>query len=116
MAWKCHRCGNCCRVEGYVRLRSHEAALLAQAMGIPEREFVDKYTRLTRDRQCLSLVEKTDGSCVFLSDDNECGINDSKPLQCQNFPAKWNFDGYESVCQGVIQAECNKNKKEECAD
>lgn len=100
MVWKCHRCGNCCRVDGYVRLRSGEAELLAEAMGLSEREFIDKYTRLTADRQCLSLTEKQDGSCIFLSSNSTCEINDLKPVQCRNFPHTWHFRGYKELCRG----------------
>ncbi len=101
MAWKCQRCGNCCRVEGYVRLRPGEADLLAEAMELPAGEFIDKYTHLTADRQCLSLTEKQDGSCIFLLKNNTCEINDLKPAQCRNFPHKWHFSGYEELCRGL---------------
>lgn len=96
--FKCLKCGNCCRVPGYVHLRSGEAEAMGAHLGIPVDRFMAVYTRLTANRQGLSLNERADASCVFLTDDGTCRINDVKPQQCRDFPEGWNYPGYEQVC------------------
>lgn len=97
----CHRCGNCCRVEGYVLLRAGEADAIASHLDIPVREFTARYTSLTRDRRGLSLAEHADGSCVFLDGSGSCMVHASKPRQCVDFPAKWHYAGCEGICGGA---------------
>jgi len=94
----CQRCGNCCRVRGYVRLREDEIDTIADYLGLSVSDFTKSYTRVTRDRRGLSLIEHADGSCIFLRDDSLCMINDVKPAQCRDFPHVWNFAGYENLC------------------
>jgi len=91
-------CGNCCRAEGFVRITDDEVVAVASALDV-EREFlVSEFTRLHPDRRGLSLTERQDGSCVFLQSDCRCAIHEEKPQHCRDFPAKWRFEGYESVC------------------
>lgn len=47
------------------------------------------------DRRGLTLIEKPDGSCIFLEDGEPCGcrINPVKPKQCDGFPSRWSFPG-----------------------
>lgn len=99
-AFACRRCGNCCRVEGYVRLSPGEVEHMADALGLPVHGFTQRYTRLTDDRTGLSLAEKPDGSCVFLGDEG-CEVQDAKPRQCGEFPERWAFEGYASICAGM---------------
>ena len=100
--WECRRCGACCRWPGDVRLVPGEAARLAAYLGMTEREFVDRYTRLTADRKTLSLVEREDGSCIFLEGrPASCRVHEVKPRQCRAFPNGWNFPGFERVCQAA---------------
>lgn len=99
--FKCTRCGTCCQWAGYVRLKDNEIVQIAEFLDMELRDFTNKYTILTDDRQNLSLIEKDDGSCIFLNQDPpECEINQVKPLQCRNFPLIWNFEGWEKLCQG----------------
>lgn len=71
-------------------------------------EFTKRYTRLTRDRRGLSLVEREENTCIFLSQEGECGIQDVKPRQCRDFPLGWRFDGYESICAAANAGATNK--------
>ena len=66
-------------------------------------DFVERYTRLTADRSGLSLIEKADGACVFLTETRPpaCRIEAVKPRQCRDFPEKWNFPGWEKLCEGA---------------
>jgi Fe-S-cluster containining protein len=89
-------------VHGYVRLRSEEAKHIADHLDMDMTEFTHIHTRLTDDRTGLSLIERDDGSCIFLSDMARCMINEVKPRQCKDFPHAWNFKGWEQTCEGYI--------------
>ncbi len=99
-AFVCRRCGNCCRAPGYVRLRPGEGEAIAAALGIGERDFFDRCTRLTADRRGLSLTEAADGSCVFLQPDNLCRIVAAKPAQCRGYPERWHSEILDAACAG----------------
>lgn len=99
----CLRCGSCCKVSGYVRISEKENDAIASYLGMDVREFNEKFTRFTSDRPGLSLIEKDDGSCIFLSDDLSCRINSVKPAQCSKFPFTWRFKGWEDICEGAKQ-------------
>ncbi|WP_033398845.1 YkgJ family cysteine cluster protein [Desulfospira joergensenii] len=95
--FRCIRCHACCRQEGYVRLRPGEADRIARFLEMDLLSFTRKYTRLTRDRQTLSLVEKENKECIFLGNDG-CRIHEVKPGQCRDFPLKWKFSEFEKIC------------------
>jgi len=87
-----------------VKLLPGEGEKIAAYLGIPEAEFFSGMTRLSPDRQWLSLTEKTDGSCIFLTSAEgmaACRIDPVKPTQCRAFPVKWNFPGWEKLCAGA---------------
>jgi len=102
MAFRCRRCGNCCRWSGYVRLTQAEIDAIAGFLKMTPELFAERYTRLTADRTGLSLIENVDGSCVFLEESRPpaCRIEAVKPRQCRDFPEKWNFPGWEKECAG----------------
>ena len=95
----CKKCGNCCRVRGYVRLREGEIDTIAGYLGLSITDFTKSYTRVTHDRRGLSLIERSDASCIFLADDSLCAINAVKPAQCRDFPHLWHFAGYRELCE-----------------
>ena len=94
----CQRCGTCCRWPGIVKLQPEEPALIADYLGITPAEFIARYTLLAPDRKSLILTEQSDGSCTFLKG-NDCQIHPVKPQQCQDFPLRWNFAGFEKLCR-----------------
>jgi Fe-S-cluster containining protein len=96
--YSCDRCTACCRWPGQVRITSEEIARLAAFLGQTEFDFIQKYTRLSPDRQGLALQDKPGGECVFL-EGNDCVVNAVKPQQCRNFPNLWNFPGFQEVCR-----------------
>ncbi len=101
MTARCMRCGSCCRAEGYVRLTEADIERLARALQMDAYTFTERYTRVTRDRACLSLTEKADGSCVFLNETAGCVVNSAKPSQCRDFPTRWRFSDAETVCAAL---------------
>lgn len=96
--YECRQCGACCRLPGIVRLQPEEIGPMADYLGIPLDEFIARFTMLAPDRAGLILTEQPDGACVFL-ENNLCRVHAAKPLQCQDFPGNWNFDGFEKICQ-----------------
>lgn len=84
----CRRCGTCCRWEGYVYLTDQDVDRLSHHLGLDVGEFTEGYTRIGENRRALSLIDKEDGSCVFLSG-NLCGVYPARPRQCREFQRKW---------------------------
>ncbi len=96
----CTHCGNCCRIPGYVRLTDEDVVRIAAHLGMTEEGFTREHTRLTEDRQGLSLIEREDGACAFLSEDNRCTIHAVKPAQCVGFPFNWRYRDVHLICEG----------------
>ncbi|MDD5645276.1 MAG: YkgJ family cysteine cluster protein [bacterium] len=97
----CVKCGECCRWNGYVHLKDSDIKKIADFLEISEKTFIKSFTRLTDDRQGLSLTEKPGGECVFL-EGSICGIYEARPEQCRDFPAKWTVEGAENICRGLV--------------
>ena len=95
--FQCIGCHACCRETGYVRIGKDEPDTISSFLGLCVHDFIARYTVLTKDRTGLSLMEKEDGACIFLTDMG-CKINSVKPLQCREFPQKWKFSGFETIC------------------
>ncbi len=106
--FKCLRCGACCRQEGYVRLKKNEADIIADFLSMDVHYFIETFTILTKDRLTLSLTEKENSECMFLMDEG-CSINAVKPSQCLEFPFKWKFKGFETVCAWAINESKKRN-------
>ena len=103
-SFRCIRCGACCRWKGAVKVTPDEVDAIAEYLGMPVEEFLDKHTVITPDRQHLSLCEKSNGECEYLISDSAglpaCAIEKVKPRQCRSFPEKWNFPGWQDICGG----------------
>ncbi|MBN2190604.1 MAG: YkgJ family cysteine cluster protein [Candidatus Aureabacteria bacterium] len=97
----CVKCGECCRWHGYVHLTADDIKRMADFLKISEKTFIESFTRLTENRQGLSLREKPSGECVFL-EESVCGIYSARPGQCRDFPQKWTAKGAENACLGLI--------------
>jgi Fe-S-cluster containining protein len=82
---------------------------MAAHMGLPLDEFMRCYTRLTDDRAGLSLVERIDGACIFLSATGECAVQCVKPQQCRDFPIRWSYPGFEVICR-AMKKDTNERK------
>ena len=100
--FRCRRCGNCCRWPGHVHVTDREVDAIAAMLGMSPEDFIETYTRLTEDRRGLSLIENELGHCIFLENTEPatCRIDENKPQQCRDFPARWNFPGWEKECAG----------------
>lgn len=96
--YQCDRCTACCKWPGDVRVEDDEIEKIAGFLGMETQVFIEKYTRLRTNRTGLSLIEKENHECIML-DGESCRINPVKPEQCRGFPNKWNFPGWQQVCQ-----------------
>jgi uncharacterized protein len=96
----CQRCTACCKWPGDVRIEDDEIAKIADFLDLSEPEFLDQFTRLRTNRQGLSLIEKPNHECIML-EGNSCRIHSVKPEQCSGFPNKWNFLGWQQVCEAI---------------
>jgi uncharacterized protein len=113
--FQCRKCGNCCRPRGYIRLLDGELEQMAEFVGMAVHDFTRAYTRLMESRIGLTLVEKNDGACVFLSDDGECIIQSVKPKQCRDFPVRWNYPGFEKNCRAMKET-CSEHRRSQTSD
>ncbi|MCK4948240.1 MAG: YkgJ family cysteine cluster protein [Candidatus Aureabacteria bacterium] len=98
--FKCMKCGECCSWRGYVHLTREDITRLSDFIEITEGEFINAFTRITEDRQGLSLNERENGECVFLSG-SICSVYKARPKQCRNFPTIWSIEGAEALCKGL---------------
>jgi Fe-S-cluster containining protein len=82
----CTKCGNCCTGEsGTVRVSEGEIDALAEELEIPVVEFRRRYTRRLRGAE-VSLVERSNGDCVFWSSEPGCTVYRKRPRQCRTWP------------------------------
>jgi Fe-S-cluster containining protein len=100
VTYVCQRCANCCRWPGEVPVSEREIDAISTHLGLPAPVFIEQYTKLRLNRTGLTLIEKPDGACIFL-ENNDCSINPVKPDQCRGFPNQWNFSGWRDVCEAI---------------
>ena len=98
--FQCQRSGACCRRPGFVRIGEREIPRIAAHLGLAEDDFIQRYTRLTPQRNGLALVDKPSGDCFFL-DGIDCVLQAVKPEQCTGFPNEWNFPGWREICKAI---------------
>lgn len=103
--FKCTRCGTCCRIPGFVFLKSDEPDRIAAYLNLAPEEFIAEYADVAPDRKGLVLKCKTDGSCIMLRDDNLCLIQSAKPTQCRGFPYTWRNPDSNAICPAMQRLE-----------
>ena len=115
--FKCHSCGSCCSVSGYVWLSDKDIQTLADFLNISKDHFIKKYTRLCMGRVSLKEYTHT-GHCIFLKD-QKCVVYKARPVQCKTFPfwthimrEKENFLSQKSTCRGIEDSSCFFTKEE----
>lgn len=103
--WKkrfvCQMCGNCCDMDGYVKITQNEAERIAEYLNISIEEFHDRYLR--REPSIGWSLRDHSGStrCIMLTEEGACRIHKVKPEQCKNFPTKWSQPEAISYCEGL---------------
>jgi Fe-S-cluster containining protein len=101
----CNRCGRCCTTDGYVRLTPADIEALAGHLGLTVETFVERHAILTRDRQCLALRDAPDGACMFYDPECGCTVQEAKPQQCRDFPVKWRYRDFDTICAGTFTTD-----------
>jgi Fe-S-cluster containining protein len=102
----CHRCGNCCRGEGFVDVTESEIERAARFLGITAAEFIRQYCQRTASGG-FEVISQGDvlQSCIFLFEDEKglfgCRIHGAKPDQCAAFPFNWRPRDAEEYCAGL---------------
>jgi Fe-S-cluster containining protein len=95
-AFKCKKCGNCCKWAGVVYLSQEDIENLAEGLKVTEEDFLSNYTdkynvyRILKDKPGTTI-------CCFL-DNNRCSVWDFKPKQCADYPKE-----YDKRCPGFIK-------------
>ncbi len=86
LRFQCTGCGGCCGgAPGFVWVDEQEIADLAEALEMTVDEFMDRFTRRIGLR--YSLVEYSDGDCVFLDPESKkCLVYPVRPVQCRTWP------------------------------
>lgn len=105
--FKCHRCGNCCRGDGYVEMSPRDIADGARTLGLDPGEFMRRFCRHDEELGATILLDQGDPlkSCIFLDPDSSCRIHDGKPQQCRDFPFNWRPRDVISYCDGMRALE-----------
>jgi Fe-S-cluster containining protein len=98
--YQCQRCAACCRWPGFVRITETEIPRIAAHLGLEEADFIERFTRLTPQRNGLALIDKPNGECFYLQN-TECRLQAAKPAQCLGFPNTWNTPGWEKTCRAI---------------
>ncbi len=89
----CSQCGACCRWPGSVLLEEGDIEVAAAALQLDADAFIQRHTRLARNRRQLTLNENPDGACEFYDSSTGCRIYAARPRQCRDFPHTWTVDG-----------------------
>uniref|UniRef100_A0A7S4MC41 YkgJ family cysteine cluster protein n=1 Tax=Odontella aurita TaxID=265563 RepID=A0A7S4MC41_9STRA len=101
LPFECTGCGKCCKTRGDVYLSPSETRSAAALLGLSIGDFKRRYVAEEEVTAAMSLDplepggetgwtvlrhREGDGSCVFLGEDNMCGIYEARPLQCSTYP------------------------------
>jgi hypothetical protein len=137
--FECVKCGNCCRDKNLIiTITDKDTIRLANHLKCDLKEILSKYigfyqvrkeleNRLVfpaistyRGNAFLGLRKKSDGSCLFLREDNLCEIYAARPMVCRSFPFTFEVkEGWlswglmakaEEICPGLGQGETVSDK------
>lgn len=101
----CAQCGNCCTWSGYVIITDDDLDRIAAYLKMEVKTFIANFAKLTSSRKNLALIETENHECIFFdSETRKCKIYDVRPVQCRNFPIKWNFPNWQDECKGKFEA------------
>ena len=77
----CLSCGNCCKTTSPI-FRDIDVKRLSKKLRISEKKFISDYLRRDEDEDYVLK----NSPCIFLEDDNSCGVYKDRPLACKEFP------------------------------
>lgn len=90
LPFSCTGCGKCCKTKGEVYFSPSELKKAASHLDVSISEFKQKYVALEssdkEEDQWVMLKNNEEGGCIFLNEENQCGIYEARPLQCSTYP------------------------------
>ena len=85
LRFQCTGCGDCCTgAPGFVWVNKAEMAAMAAYLGVEIAQFESRYVRTVGIRK--SLIEHSNGDCVFLDGQRHCLAYSVRPRQCRSWP------------------------------
>ena len=81
--FKCTKCGECCREQGFVFFLRDDIRRAAKHLGMTAERFTNEYLIKTSEGWAVTVMKYK--PCTFLSADG-CRIHAAKPKQCETFP------------------------------
>ena len=80
-------CGICCdEPGGIVYLSRHDAKRISSSMDMSVDDWLARDSKQTYDGRYILKSRKSDGICIYLSDDKTCNIYQNRPQQCAAYP------------------------------
>ncbi len=80
-------CGKCCdEPGGIVYLSRHDAKRISSSMGMSVDDWLARDCQQTYDGRYILKSRKSDGICIYLSEDKTCNIYQNRPQQCAAYP------------------------------
>ena len=80
-------CGKCCdEPGGIVYLSRHDAKRISSSMGMSVDDWLARDCKQTYDGRYILKSRKSDGICIYLSEDKTCNISQNRPQQCAAYP------------------------------
>lgn len=115
LRFKCTLCGRCCTgPEGYVLVSDAEVDAFAARLGLTPNQFIESYTRITREGRSLTEKDSPHGrDCIFLDRQSipgraVCGVYEDRPAQCRTWPfwpsnlqSQRNWSRAAAICPGI---------------
>lgn len=81
METDCLTCGNCCKTTSPI-FYQRDIERASKATKLKPGNFIEKYLRLDEDNDYVLQI----APCPFLGADNYCGIYESRPNACREYP------------------------------
>ena len=80
-------CGKCCDEPGViVYLSRHDAKRISSSMCMSVDDWLARDCKQTYDGRYILKSRKSDGICIYLSDEKTCNIYQNRPQQCAAYP------------------------------
>ena len=80
-------CGRCCdEPGGIVYLSRHDAKRISSSMDMSVDDWLARDCKQTYDGRYILKSRKSDGICIYLSDEKTCNIYQNRPQQCAAYP------------------------------
>ena len=80
-------CGKCCdEPGGIVYLSRNDAKRISSSMGMSVGDWLARDCKQTYDGRYILKSRKSDGVCIYLSEDKTCNIYQNRPQQCAAYP------------------------------